>query len=107
VPVVFAISGSNLLIPVDTVKAKRTTDLQRTRNLAADPRCALLVDHYSEDWTELWWVRVSATASPCRTEEFEDACRLLAARHPQYAAAGSIDSVQVLIPRTVTGWSAR
>lgn len=94
-------------MPVDTVKPKRTTELQRVRNLAADPRCALLVDHYSADWGELWWVRVSAWASPCRGEDFADAWAVLAARHPQYAAPESIATVQILTPTTVTGWSAR
>ena len=27
-----------------------------------EPRAALVVDHYADDWTELWWVRVDASA---------------------------------------------
>ena len=34
-------------------------ELERRRaNLRANPYAALLVDHYSEDWSTLWWVRV-------------------------------------------------
>jgi len=106
VPVVFALSGRDVLIPVDTIKAKRTTELQRVRNIAADPRCALLVDHYSEDWGELWWVRVSGSATQCRPDDLEEATGLLAARHPQYGAPGSIATVLVLTPTTLIGWRA-
>ena len=63
VPVVFAVDGERILLPVDTVKPKSTTRLQRLANLADDPRCVLLVDHYDEDWSTLWWVRVHGTAT--------------------------------------------
>lgn len=99
-------SGRNLLVPVDTVKPKRSTDLQRVRNLNAEPRCALLVDHYSDDWDELWWVRVTGTAMPCPPNEFAGATALLAARHPQYSGEGSVVSVYVITALRVTGWSA-
>jgi PPOX class probable F420-dependent enzyme len=106
VPVVFAVDGPEILLPVDTVKPKRSTDLQRLRNLEADPRCALLVDHYSDDWTQLWWVRVSGRASPCTASRLDSARAVLARRHPRYAEPGSVDSVLVLMPDSVTGWTA-
>ena len=106
VPVVYALDGTRILVPVDTVKQKRTTDLQRTRNLRADPRCALLVEHYSEDWEELWWVRVHARGSPCSPDALDAARNVLAARHPRYLAEGSVVAALVLEPVTVTGWAA-
>ena len=69
-------------------RPKRTTDLQRLRNIAANPSVCMLADHYEEDWTHLWWVRVDGTA-----RILEDAARagrgldLLAARYPQYQRA--------------------
>ena len=57
VPVVFAVVGDELHVPVDVVKPKASTRLQRLANIAADPRVSLLVDHRSDDWDELWWVR--------------------------------------------------
>ncbi|MEN3274096.1 MAG: hypothetical protein V7636_2857, partial [Actinomycetota bacterium] len=63
VPVVFAaIDDGQLAIPIDTVKAKSTTRLQRVANIEQDPRCVLLADHYDDDWSRLWWVRVHAYA---------------------------------------------
>ena len=41
------------------MKAKSGGRLQRLVNLEADARCVLLVDHYDDDWSQLWWVRVA------------------------------------------------
>jgi PPOX class probable F420-dependent enzyme len=106
VPVVFALDWPEILLPVDTVKPKRSTDLQRLRNLQADPRCCLVADHYSDDWTRLWWVRVSGRASVCTASHLDSARQVLANRHPRYAQPGSVDSVVVLVPDSVTGWTA-
>jgi PPOX class probable F420-dependent enzyme len=61
VPVVFCRDGACLYSPVDG-KAKRTSRLQRLRNLAHQPSCTLLLDHYESDWQQLWWVRLDASA---------------------------------------------
>ena len=68
VPVVFAGDSIRLYLPVDTLKPKRTTLLQRVANIEADPRCVLLVD-CSENWDELWWVRVHGRASVCSSDD--------------------------------------
>src|SRR5579864_3711889 len=57
VPITFALDGEAIYFAVDA-KPKRTTDLQRLRNIAANPAVAVLIDRYDEDWTRLWWVRV-------------------------------------------------
>jgi PPOX class probable F420-dependent enzyme len=106
VPVVFAFSRGRILVPIDTIKPKRTTDLQRTKNLRADPRCALLAEHYSEDWEHLWWVRVHARGSVCPEEALDAARRVLAERHPRYSVEGSIAAVLVLDPESFSGWAA-
>jgi hypothetical protein len=100
VPVVFAVDGERILIPIDTVKAKSTTDLQRIVNLAQDPRCVLLVVHYDDDWSRLWWVRVHATASVI--EGRHDALTRFAA----YRTEGAVEATIVLEPTAVTGWQA-
>jgi PPOX class probable F420-dependent enzyme len=43
-------------------KPKSTLDLRRLRLLRTDPRAALLVDRYEDDWDRLWWVRVDGHA---------------------------------------------
>jgi len=103
VPVVYAISGRRILVPVDTVKAKQSTRLARLANIHLDGRCVFLVDHYQDDWSRLWWVRIHAHAveSPA-TDEFVD---LLTERYPQYREAGAIASVVRLTPSKVSGWA--
>ena len=60
VPVCFALIGDTAYSAVDG-KPKSTRALQRLANLRADPAAALLIDHYDEDWTAVWWVRADAT----------------------------------------------
>ena len=64
VPVCFAVVGDELVTPVDekpqTVSPR---DLRRLRDLRENPRVALVVDHYAEDWTDLGWVQVRGTAT--------------------------------------------
>jgi PPOX class probable F420-dependent enzyme len=103
VPVVFARSGDDLVLPIDTVKAKGSERLQRLRNLEADARCVLLVDHYDDDWSQLWWVRVHGRGAEAASAPYVD---LLARAFPVYAAADAVTRVIVLTVDEVTGWSA-
>src|SRR6201994_4699125 len=59
VPVVYALDDDGYVgVPVDRVKPKASSRLQRERNLEADPRATLLVEHWDRrDWSRLWWVR--------------------------------------------------
>src|SRR5580693_6762988 len=61
VPVTFAVRGDRVFIAVDD-KPKRTRDLARLRNIAADPSVSLLAQHYEPDWSRLWWARADGTA---------------------------------------------
>jgi PPOX class probable F420-dependent enzyme len=96
------------VLPVDTVKAKRSQKLGRLANLDHDPRCVLLVEHYEEDWSRLWWVRVHAQASPGLVSPgsalFESWVSVLADRYPAYQRPGSIGSVLALDPTAWYGW---
>ncbi len=61
VPCCFALVGDRLYSVVDG-KPKSTTNLRRLDNIAARPSAALLVDHYDDDWSQLWWVRAHGRA---------------------------------------------
>lgn len=107
VPVTFAVDGRHVGLPVDTVKAKRATRLQRERNLEADPRATLLADHWDpDDWSRLWWVRAELVWQPHPPTAVQDAlAALLADRYPQYADR-PFTRVLVLRVTAVTGWAA-
>jgi len=87
VPVTFATVGDSLVTAVDH-KPKRGTDLRRLRNIRAQPRVAVLADHYEEAWTALWWVRADGAARILEAnaggEERAAALRALVAKYPQY-----------------------
>jgi PPOX class probable F420-dependent enzyme len=90
---VFALEGDTLYTAVDD-KPKRTRDLQRLRNIEASPRVEVLIDHYDEDWSRLWWVRLRGTA---RIVEDRHGMDLLRAKYPQYREAelGPVIAVQI------------
>ncbi|MDK1019788.1 MAG: pyridoxamine 5'-phosphate oxidase family protein [Actinomycetota bacterium] len=105
VPVVFAVRGDELVIPIDAVKPKTTTRLRRIDNLRADARASLLVDHRDADWGALWWVQADL--------EFIGAAELasrwrsaLAGKYPQYRPAETIESLLVFTIRSTRGWTA-
>lgn len=107
-PVVYALSDDGHVgVPIDSVKPKTSSRLQREANLEADPRGALLVEHWDEqDWSRLWWVRAVLHHVPdpptSLTDELADR---LARAVPQYADK---PFHRVLVCRVVgvTGWSA-
>ena len=43
-------------------KRKSTHRLRRLANIEANPQVSMLVDHYDDDWTQLWWVRADGLA---------------------------------------------
>ena len=106
VPITFAPADGSLYFAVDQ-KPKRTRNLQRLRNIEANPGVSVLVDHYEDDWSALWWVRVDGTARILEEgPEFEEAVSLLTARYEQYRSnrpAGPVVEIKV---ERMTGWSA-
>jgi len=81
VPICFVLDGETLYTAVDE-KPKRTRRLKRLENIEANPHVEVLIDHYEDDWSELWWVRLRGTA---RIVEDPRAVDLLVAKYPQYA----------------------
>ena len=64
VPVCFAVAGANAYITLDD-KPKRAGrgPLKRLRNIAENPRVALVADRYDDrDWSRLGWVLVRGRA---------------------------------------------
>jgi PPOX class probable F420-dependent enzyme len=105
VPICFVLDGDVLYTAVDW-KPKRSRRLARLENVRADPRAAVLIDHYDDDWSHLWWVRLDGRARILAGgSERERALTLLAARYPQYSRkppAGPVIAIDVEARR---GWA--
>jgi PPOX class probable F420-dependent enzyme len=106
VPVTFAWHAGTAVWAVDRVKPKRPGPLRRERDLAADPRVAMLVDHYSDDWTALWWVELQGEAAILEGAAAEAALDALAGRYAPYRTARPPGPVVAVIPRRWAWWSA-
>jgi PPOX class probable F420-dependent enzyme len=106
VPVCFVLEREAVYWAVDQ-KPKASRRLRRLANIRARPVAELVVDHYAENWGELWWVRVSANAAILQQgREAEHALDLLAAKYEQYRERRPEGPVVRLAVRRWSGWSA-
>ena len=106
VPVTFAVVGSAIVHAVDH-KPKATRALARVEDIRRDPRASLLVDHYDEDWSQLWWVRADGAARVLDATEATEAIDALVGKYPQYAERRPDGPVVVLDVQRISGWEAR
>ncbi len=105
VPITLAVTDDRLVTVVDQ-KPKSTTDLRRLRNIADNPRVSVLCDHYSEDWDQLWWVRVDGRAMLVAGGAGRDtAIDLLTAKYPQYRDDRPQGTAVVIEIDSWTGWA--
>lgn len=108
VPVVFALDGDLLGVPVDLVKPKSSTRLQREVNLEHDPRAVLLIEQWDrDDWSQLWWVRAHLTSLGADTtsDQQEGLAARLSQKYPAYRDR-PFARVLVLRLTEISGWSA-
>jgi PPOX class probable F420-dependent enzyme len=102
VPVCFALHDGMVYTAVDA-KPKARTALARLENVRATGRASVLVDHYEEDWSNLWWVRVDGAAEVVDSVTAIDA---LAAKYPQYRAVRPTGPVIAVTPDRWRSWAA-
>ncbi len=108
-PVVYAVSADGHVgVPIDRVKPKASSRLQREKNLAADPRASLLIERWEPaDWSRLWWVRAELEyVSDPPSSLVDELADRLARTVPQYADKPFHRVVVCRVVR-VTGWAAR
>jgi PPOX class probable F420-dependent enzyme len=106
VPVCFVAIGGVLYHAVDH-KPKATRRLARLEHIAAEPRAALLADHYAEDWSALWWVRADGRARVLDDgPQMAHALDLLVERYAQYRERRPEGPVVALDVERISGWSA-
>lgn len=85
-PVCYALLGESAYFSIDEKpKCAGARRLKRLRNIAHNPRVALVVDRYEDDWSRLGWVMLRGCAEVLDAGAEHDAAQAeLRARYPQY-----------------------
>jgi PPOX class probable F420-dependent enzyme len=85
-PVTFAVASGSIWSAIDR-KPKSTREPARLRFLRNDPRAAVTVDHYSDDWAQLAWVQVLGAIELIDAADAEPGLEALAAKYLPYRNA--------------------
>ena len=86
IPVCYAFDGSRIYTALD-LKPKRVEGrmLKRVRNILENPRVSLVIDDYSESWSDLAYVLIHGVARIVDSgEEQRSGEGLLRSKYPQY-----------------------
>lgn len=82
-PVTFALAEGAIWSAIDH-KPKRAAEPARVRWLRRDPRAALIIDHYSDDWDELAWVQLVGRIAVLAIADGPAGRDALIGKYPQY-----------------------
>jgi len=107
IPICYAFDGRDLYSPIDE-KPKRTSPLRlrRIRNIGSNPKVAVVVDRYVEDWKRLAYVLIFGRAKLLtRGPTHKRAVLLLRRKYLQYRRMAIEDRPMIQIqPTRVTSW---
>ena len=104
-PVTFAVAEGRIWSAIDQ-KPKRAAEPARLRYLRRDPRAALTVDRYSDDWEELAWVQVLGTVRILDLAEGAAGLGALSAKYEQYREEAPPGPLLALRPERYLWWRA-
>ncbi len=105
VPVTFVVLGDALYFAVDH-KPKSTWNLRRLRNIRESPSVTVLVDHYADDWSTLWWARADGLGEVLEDgQEQHRAVELLCGKYDQYRNSPPEGPVVAIRVEQWSGWA--
>ena len=106
VPVCFGLAGDAVYVTIDQKPKQAGRPLKRLRNIADNPRLAMVFDRYDEDWRRLAWVMLHGRAEILADgAEHDRAQALLRERYPQLVTM-QIEPLPVIVLRIerVVSW---
>lgn len=110
VPVCFAIVDDRIVTPIDEKPQQAAPrELRRCRDVRDNPHVALLVDHYTEEWPLLGWIRILGRAMLCSPEQRIHAKGIVGLRgkYDQYVDHDLESRPLILIdPGSVQSWGS-
>jgi PPOX class probable F420-dependent enzyme len=104
-PVTFAMAEGTIWSAIDQ-KPKRTAEPARLRFLRRDPRAALTVDRYSEEWEQLAWVQVLGSVRIVNVSEGAVGLAALTEKYEQYRDEAPPGPLLALQPKRYLWWRA-
>jgi PPOX class probable F420-dependent enzyme len=104
-PVTFAVAEGRIWSAIDQ-KPKRAEEPARLRFLRRDPRAALIVDRYSDDWEKLAWVQVLGRVSILAIGDGVAGLEALRAKYQQYREMVPPGPLLALDPQRYLWWRA-
>lgn len=105
VPVTFTLFSPTEVVTAVDHKPKRSTNLQRLGNIEANPQVCLLIDHYDDDWSRLWWLRLDGSARVIRHEpDRSSLAEALARKYEAYASRPPTGPVIAIDVVSVASW---
>jgi PPOX class probable F420-dependent enzyme len=104
-PVTFAVAGGRIWSAIDD-KPKRAAEPARLRFLRRDPRAALTVDRYSDEWEQLAWVQVLGLVRILDVSDAAAGLAALSAKYQQYREGTPPGPLLALEPKRYLWWRA-
>jgi PPOX class probable F420-dependent enzyme len=104
-PVTYAVHAAALWSAIDR-KPKRSPEPARVRYLRRRPEAAVLVDRYSDDWTELAWVQVLGSVEVVRAADEPEALEALTKKYEPYRVEPPPGPLLRIAPERVLWWRA-
>jgi PPOX class probable F420-dependent enzyme len=104
-PVTFAVAEGRIWSAVDR-KPKRSGEPARLRFLRRDPRAALTVDRYSDDWNDLAWVQVLGRVSIVEVADGPAGLGALSVKYEAYREEAPPGPLLCLEPERYLWWRA-
>jgi PPOX class probable F420-dependent enzyme len=104
-PVTFAVAEGRIWSAIDK-KPKRAEEPARLRFVRRDPRAALTVDRYSDDWEELAWVQAVGRVEIVPVEEGTAGLAALSAKYEPYREESPPGPLLCLEPQRYLWWRA-
>lgn len=117
VPLVFTWLEGCFWSPIDG-KPKQGSQLKRIRNIETNSRGSLIIDKYSNNWNQLWWIRADLDISIISMNDVSlaihdsatNAVTSLKRKYPQYEHTPVLANPPTLLrmqPTSLASWCAQ